>query len=203
MMEWNIQSRAHACQATGHAFKDGETFHTALLRTRDGLERIDLSGAAWREQSAEILARPSFVSHWMTTYERPPAQPPEAIRRDDAESLLRVLLSRKDARHEGAAFILAAMLERKRLLRIKATVRDEGRRVTLYEHPKSGDMLAVVDPNLDLSDLMAVQRDVATLLEHGLPPEPGAAEIAEATPVADVVEEPFNTPSEVTTLAPA
>ena len=202
MMEWNIQARAHACQATGKAFADGEAFHTALLQTREGLERIDVSAAAWKERSAEILARPGFVSHWMTTYEAPPARPPEAIRRDDAESLLRALLARKDPRHEGAAFVLAVMLERKRLLRVKGTVPDAGRRVTLYEPPKSGDVLAVADPNLDLADLASVQRDVATLLEHGLPAEPGTGTAAEAGATADVVEEPFNAPSEIKTLAP-
>lgn len=202
MMEWNIQARAHACQATGKAFADGEAFHTALLQTREGLERIDVSAAAWKERSAEILARPGFVSHWMTTYEAPPARPPEAIRRDDAESLLRALLARKDPRHEGAAFVLAVMLERKRLLRVKGTVPDAGRRVTLYEHPKSGDVLAVADPNLNLADLASVQRDVATLLEHGLPAEPGTGTAAEAGATADVVEEPFNAPSEIKTLAP-
>ena len=203
MMEWNIQARAHACQATGKAFADGESFHTALMQTREGLERIDLSAPAWKEQSAEILARPGFVSHWVTTSEAPPARPPEAIRRDDAESLLRALLARKDPQHEGAAFVLAVMLERKRLLRVKGTVRDAGRRVTLYEHPKSGDVLAVTDPSLDLADLVAVQRDVASLLEHGLPAGPEAETATDAGPAGDAVEEPFNAPSEVKTLAPS
>lgn len=203
MMEWNIQARAHACHATGKAFSEGESFHTALLQTRAGLERIDLSAPAWKEQSAEILARPGFVSHWVTTYEAPPARPPEAIRRDDAEALLQALLARREARHEGAAFVLAVMLERKRLLRVKGTVRDGARRVTLYEHPKSGDVLAVVDPGLDLADLAAVQRDVAALLEQGLPAEPGHAPEADSNATAGAVEEPFNPPSDITTLAPA
>jgi hypothetical protein len=201
MMEWNIQARAHACQATGKAFADGEAFHTALMQTREGLERIDLSAPAWKEQSAEILARPGFVSHWVTTYEAPPARPPEAIRRDDAEALLRALLARKDPRHEGAAFVLAVMLERKRSIRVKGTVRNEGRRVTLYEHPKSGDVLAVADPNLDLADLASVQRDVASLLEHGLPAEPRGEPATEAGAAVEAVEEPFNAPSEIKTLA--
>lgn len=203
MLEWNIQSRAHACQATGRPFARGESFHTALLRSREGLERLDLSAPAWREQSAEIQARPGFVSHWVTTYEPPPATPPEAIRRDDAESLLRALLTRRDPRHEGAAFVLAAMLERKRLLKTKGQARDEGRRITLYEHPKSGDVLAVVDPGLNLADLESVQRDVATLLEHGLPGETPSASEPSPVPAQGATEEPFNPPSELTTLAPA
>lgn len=206
MLEWNIQSRGHACHVTGKGFAQGDVFHTALIETRQGFERLDLSPVAWKEQGAEIIARPGFVSHWVGTYEPPPAAAPEAIRRDDAESLLRALLELRDPRHEGAVFILAAMLERKRLLKIKGHSREAGRRVTLYEHPKSGDIFAVTDPGLQLSQLETVQRDVAMLLEHGL--QPSAPEKVVENPVPDTPtaspsEEPLNSSSEITSLAPA
>jgi hypothetical protein len=206
MLEWNIQSRGHACHVTGKGFAEGDVFHTALIETRHGFERLDLSPSAWKEQGAEIIARSGFVSHWVGTYEPPPAAAPEAIRRDDAESLLRALLELRDPRHEGAVFILAAMLERKRLLKIKGHSRETGRRVTLYEHPKSGDIFAVTDPGLQLSQLESVQRDVAMLLEHGLPqrtPEEGAKDPAPAEATAGPSEEPFIPPSETASLAPA
>lgn len=199
MLEWNIQSRAHTCHQTGHSFTQGERYHTVLIEGRQGFERLDLSAAAWREHGAEISARPGFVSHWVGTYQPPAAAPPEAIRRDDAESLLRALLARGDATHAGAVYILAVMLERKRLLKVKAQTRESGRRITLYEQPKTGDVFAVADPELQLTQLEAVQRDVASLLEHGLP----ALELEVAAPPAAPEEEPFNAPSELTTLAPA
>jgi hypothetical protein len=201
MLEWNIQSRAHTCHRTGHAFTQGERYHTVLIEGRQGFERLDLSAAAWREHGTEISTKPGFVSHWVGTYQAPAAAPPEAIRRDDAESLLRALLARGDARHAGAVYILAVMLERKRLLKVKAQTRESGRRITLYEQPKTGDVFAVADPELQLSQLEAVQRDVASLLEHGLP----ALEVEAAAPPLSGApeEEPFNAPSELTTLAPA
>lgn len=197
MLEWNIQSRAHACHQTGHTFTDGERYHTVLIEGRHGYERLDFSAAAWKSHSAEIMGKPGFVSHWVGTYHSPAAAPPEAIRKDDAESLLRGLLARGDERHAGAAYILAVMLERKRLLKVKAQTREGGRRTTHYEHPKSGDLFTVRDPELQLSQLEEVQRDVAHLLEHGLPAEPEVAGVGVPT------EEPFNAPSEMTTLAPA
>ncbi len=101
----------------------------------------------------------------------------------------------------GAVYILAVMLERKRLLKVKAQTRESGRRITLYEQPKTGDVFAVADPELQLSQLESVQRDVASLLEHGLP----ALEVEAAAPPLPGApeEEPFNAPSELTTLAPA
>ncbi len=198
MLEWNIQSRAHTCHITHHHFVEGESYHTVLMETRNGFERLDLTAAAWKEHGVEIGGRPGFVSHWMGTYQPPAAAPPEAIRRDDAESLLRALLERRDARYGAAAFILAVMLERKRLLRMKGQAREGGKRVLLYEQPKTGDVFAVTDPDLQLSQLESVQRDVAQLLEHGIP-ELDLTGGEELGPV----EEPFNAPSELTTLAPA
>jgi hypothetical protein len=196
MLEWNIQSRGHACFVTGRHFADGEAYFTVLLDQRHGFERLDLSREAWATHGAEILARPNFVSHWQGVYHAPPPVPPEAIRKDDAESLLRKLVERRDERHAPACYILAVMLERKRVLRVKQQLRENGRRVFIYEHAKSGDVFAIADPELHLEQLEAVQRDVGQLLEHGLPDE-GAV-----TPGVPV-EEPFNPPSEIATLAPA
>lgn len=198
MIEWHIQSRAHACQQTGRQFRDGETYHTILRDTKAGFERLDLCAEAFRESGAEILAKPGIVSHWKGTYEAPPPVPPEAIRKDDAETLLRKLMERREDRHAAATYILAVMLERKRILRVKAQSRESGRRVFVYEHPKSGDLFTIADPDLQLAQLEQVQHDVAQLLEHGIPEE-AVAVPAETVPT----EEPFNPPSEVPTLAPA
>lgn len=204
MMEWHIQSRAHACQRSGRQFQDGETYHTLLLDTKAGFERMDLCVEAFKEGGAELLAKSNLVSHWKGVYEAPPPVPPEAIRRDDAESLLRKLLERREERHAAAAYILAVMLERKRILRVKGQSRDNGRRVFIYEHPKSGDLFSIGDPDLQLDQLEAVQRDVAHLLEHGLHDDSPVVVAAEIGPVeVGPVEEPFNAPSEIPTLAPA
>lgn len=189
MNEWNIQSRGHACGISGRPFAHHQPYHTVLLAApRQGFERLDLSAEAWESHGAEILARPNLVSHWRGTYVAPPPAPPEPIRRDDAESLLRKLVERQEEQYSAACYILAAMLERKRILRVKAQVREQGRRVFLYEQPRTGDVFSIVDPELQLHQLDAVQRQVADLLAHGL---------VEPSPT----EEPFAAPSEVATLA--
>lgn len=191
MFEWIIQSRAHQCQLTGKTFANGEAYHTVLLDAKTGFERLDLSSAAWKEHGAEINQRPNFVSHWIGTYVASPPVTPDAIRKDDAETLLRALLERKDERFTPATFILAVMLERKKVLRVKSQLRENDRRVLVYDHVKTGDIFLIKDPELQLAQLDAVQHDVAHLLEHGLPVE------------GDPTEEPFNPPSEINTLAPA
>ena len=183
MNDWNIQSRSHHCQACDRAFTDQEKYHTVLTDEKSDYQRLDVCPACWETQYAEgATDRKGFISYWQGVYEAPPAAPPEAIRRDDAESLLRKLIEENDPQHAAAAYILAVMLERKRQLKIKEQLQREGRRVFIYEQPKTGDIFTIADPDLQLDQLDAVQHQVAQLLEHGLNP-PAAAGIIEAPPV--------------------
>ena len=190
MIEWNIQSRAHTCQACSRGFRPHEAFHTLLFSERSGYVRTDVCEDCWQAQHAEAANhRKGFVSHWLGTFEPPPTTPPEAIQKDTAESLLRKLVELGDPQHAGAVFILAVMLERKRLLKVKAQTVEEGRRVLVYEHSRSGDVFTIPDPALQLDQLELVQRDVANLLEHGLNPvvEPAPAAPADG-PAPDATD---------------
>jgi len=182
MNEWNIQSRAHGCEACARPFADGQPFHTLLYDEKSGpLHRMDVCDACWQSQFSDgARERKGFVSHWQGSYEAPPAQAPEAIEKETAETLLRKLIEQNDPRYAPAAFILAVMLERKRLLRVKEQLKRDGRRVFVYEHPKTGDLFTIADPDLQLNQLAAVQHDVAHLLEHGLGPAPAPANPAVA-----------------------
>ena len=118
MNEWNIQSRAHACEVCGQAFADKQAYHTVLFDEPPLLRRSDICEACAKKVNDQ-RGRAGFISQWQGTYEAPPAQPVEAIQKDTAETLLRKLVALNDPRHAPAAFILAVMLERKRLLKVK------------------------------------------------------------------------------------
>ena len=94
----------------------------------------------------------------------------DAIQKETAETLLRKLIEQNDPRYAPAAFILAVMLERKRILKVKEQIVRDGKRVFIYEQPGTGDVFTIADPDLRLDQLEAVQRDVGALLEHGLNP---------------------------------
>jgi hypothetical protein len=181
MIDWNIQSRNHLCQACQQRFVDQETFHTLLFDQKCGFERFDVCETCWKNQYSQgATDRKGFVSHWQGVYSVPPVGPVEPIQKDTAEGLLRRLIELKDPSHAAALFILAIMLERKRLLKVKAEWNDTGGRAFVYEHAKTGDLFTIPDPNLQLDQLDQVQRDVAQLLEHGL--QPG---VAREGPLAD------------------
>lgn len=170
MNDWNIQARARACQACERAFSDKEAFHTLLFEHRSGFERLDVCGGCWEEQHRHgATDRKGFVSHWQGVYLVPPPAPPEPIQRDSAESLLRRLTALNDPAWQPAAFILAVMLERKRILKTREQWRQGSKRTFVYEMPRTGEVFTIPDPDLHLDQLAAVQRDVADLLERGLP----------------------------------
>jgi hypothetical protein len=179
MNDWNIQSRSQSCQATNRPFEDKEPYHTLLVRTKEGYERLDVCEDAWREQFSEGAAeRKGFVSHWRGVFRVPPPKEPDPIERESAESLLRKIVEANDPQYAEASYILAVMLERKRILKVQSEFEEEGRRVFVYEHAKTGDVFTIADPELNLADMEKVQQEVALLMEYGLegpPPEEEAA----------------------------
>ncbi len=194
MTDWNIQQRARACAACAKPFADKAPYHTLLFDERAEFRRSDVCQQCWESQySNGARERKGFISYWQGIYEAPPP-PNEPIQKTTALSLLRQLIERNDPQYIAAGYILAVMLERKRLLKIKEQFLREGRRLFVYEEPRSGDVFSIVDPGLQLNHLEAVQREVAALLEHGLNPPPHSgpevAALAPETPEASAQAAP-------------
>lgn len=160
--EWPIKHRADACARTQRPFEPGEHFYTLLFREGDGFRREDLSEEAWAERNENILP----FSFWKTRYEPPPPAPPEPLGKENAEEILRRLLATNDASHTNACYVLAVMLERKRVLKQIKTEQTEGRPVLIYEHAKNGDVFIVPDVRLRLDEIEHVQNEVSQLLRN-------------------------------------
>ena len=158
--DWDIKSRAHTCSRTGREFEEGEFFYTMLVREGDGFRREDLSEDAWKERNDNIEP----FSFWRSKYEPPAPPPPEPIAKDDAEGLLRHLIEENDPSRMNARYILALMLERKRLLR---PVESSDEDMLVYEHATTGETLVLENPRLGLNRIAEVQVEVAGMLGMG------------------------------------
>jgi hypothetical protein len=158
--EWPIKHRADSCARTSRPFEPGEHFYTLLFREGDGFRREDLSEEAWTQRNENI--RP--FSFWKTRYEPPPAAPPEPLARESAEKLLRRLLAENNPANANACYVLAVMLERKRVVKQVKTEQPDGPPVLVYEHAKSGDVFIVPEVRLKLDELEHVQHEVSQLL---------------------------------------
>lgn len=188
MNEWNIQSRAHACETCGQPFADKQPYRTVLFEEGNELHRSDICEPC-AEKSGDFRSRAGFISQWHGVYEVPPPVT-EVIQKDTAETLLRKLIEQNDPRHMPSAYILAVMLERKRILKVKEQVKREGQRVFVYEQPKTGDVFTIADPELRLDQLEQVQHDVAQLLEHGLNSPVTAEPATDAQPATETPAAP-------------
>jgi hypothetical protein len=157
--EWAIKHRSDVCTATQRPFVPGEYFYTLLFRDAEGFRREDLTEEAWSKRNENI--RP--FSFWRSRYEPAPAAPPETLGKESAEELFRRLLSGENP-PANPCYVLAVMLERKRVLKQIKTEETENGRMLVYEHPASGDVFIVPDPKLRLDEIESVQNEVSTLL---------------------------------------
>ena len=165
--EWEIKSRGKSCSVTGRDFAEGEVFHTLLYREPDNtFRREDLCEEAWQERRKAFLsgAEPAPFSSWKTRYEPPPPPPPESLGKQTAEALLRKYMDEPGREKANARYILALMLERKKILKPVETKVENGERYLIYEHRETGEAFVILDPMLRLDQLDAVQQEVAALL---------------------------------------
>jgi len=156
--DWAIKHRADVCAATQRPFEPGEYFYTLLFRDEGGFRREDLSEDAWTSRNENIQP----FSFWKTRYEPLPVES-EPLAKENAEQLFRRLIGSENP-PANACYVLAAMLERKKVLKQIKTENAEKGRLLIYEHGATGDVFIVPDPGLRLDELEHVQNEVAQLL---------------------------------------
>jgi len=162
---WHIKRCADVCTGTGIAFGDGEEIMTRLLFENGEYLREDYSLACWEKQNPD-----HGLSAWKSLFHKP-VPPEEVVKKENAESLLRKLVAKEDREHTHAIYILAVMLERKKILVEKEVQRREDqKKIRIYEHKKVGDTFLIVDPELKLAEIESVQEEVIGLL-GGKPPK--------------------------------
>ena len=169
---WSIKTRSKTCAASEEAFEDGEKIRAAIFPDPEssGYLRKDYKVEAW-EKSEDDEAP---FSTWLTTYTPPVIEEkPEAVVQDDPETLLGKLIEEDEAHTENARYILAVMLERKKLLRETDTQELPTGKLRVYEQRKSGDIYIIKDPQIPLSDVDKVQEEVRALLDPQPEPKPG------------------------------
>ena len=167
--EWNIRTCADQCCACGRRFADRERLMSRLRFAAEGYLRDDFCAGCWPGRKPD--GGPE-VSAWSAAWLAPAPKAPEAQKKETAESLLREMMETDDPGRRNVIFILAVMLERRRILVEKEVqVHPDGRKIRVYEHKQTGESFVVPDPQLRLLEIEGVQREVMELL--GIPPPAG------------------------------
>jgi len=166
--EWNIRPRGSACETCQHPFAEGETCVSTIVSSPDG----DGAPALVRSDRCQDCARkapvPDAISVWQSPYHAPePPAKTDLAPRQTVETLLRRLLDEADPARAPVLYILAVMLERKKLL-VERDVRPQpdGSLLRLYEHRRTGEAFLVPDPGLRPDQLDSVQEEVVRLLDN-------------------------------------
>jgi len=186
---WHVRSRARECAATNRPFTDGDTIVTALYPDPEtgGYVRRDICIQAW-QTLAEDAEKP--FSFWKTTFSAPSGnETPDEVERLSPEEILHRLVEEDEDHTENTRYILAVMLERKKILRETDNQLTPNGILRVYEHRKTGEVFLIRDPNIPLSEVEAVQNEVFELLgNNGRRSEPVLLD--ETEPVVEDAEVP-------------
>ena len=162
---WQIKRRSDLCAGTHTPFVDKEEIVTRLRFENGEYIREDYCLSWWNQHNLD-----HGLSSWKSVFHVPPP-PTEVVKKENAETLLRKMVAKEDADDTNAIYILAVMLERKKILAEKdVQIRDDKTKVRVYEHKKTGETFLVVDPELKLAEIEKVQEEVVGLL-GGKPPK--------------------------------
>lgn len=176
--EWVIKSRGRVCAICNEPFADGAMIYSSLHQGAEGYERMDISEACWPNAPRE-----KTISFWRSVYQAPPAVPEEPLKKETVETLLRQYMSKEDFSRLQVIYILAVMLERKRVLIERDVQRKEdGTKLRIYEHRQTGEIFTIPDPELRLDQIGEVQQQVNELLGIPAPGSSVAPAIAVAAP---------------------
>ncbi len=164
---WHIKARSHHCSVTNKPFSEGQPFLTALFTDpgSDGYLRLDFSEDGWGTRNEK---EPQPFSFWRSVYRPPEAETRiEIVEKDDPEALLARLVEEDEAHTENARYILAVMLERRKLLIETDSQKTRSGLLRIYQHRHSGEIFIVKDPQIPLSEVAPLQAEVQQLLAPG------------------------------------
>jgi len=187
---WHVRSRSRECAATHHAFTEGETIVTALYPDPEssGYLRRDICLEAWNKLPADSEKPFSF---WKTTFTTPSGgEQPNPAAKLSAEEILHRLVAEDEDHTENTRYILAVMLERRKLLRETDSQRTPTGILRVYEHRKTGEIYLIRDPDIPLAQVEAFQNEVIVLLENnGRMPDPVVPETPADAPAHEIQAE--------------
>jgi hypothetical protein len=160
--DWDIKPRGTICADCEKMFEHNEAYFSALTYGEEGYQRHDFCTGCWVGKEAELQP----FSSWKGTFIIPPeVKDEEPLKKENAESLLRRLIEDDNTENAPVIYILAVMLERKKILVEKdVNIEEDGTVHRVYEHKKSGETFLILDPQLKLDRLQDVQERVVELL---------------------------------------
>ncbi len=165
VVDWKIKNGSGVCHHSGKKFANEEKFFTCIFADpeSDGFIRRDYSDSAWKEINKKL--DPAPYSFWKSVYKEHHTAAKEASKKQNTiEAMLHRMIEEGKGETENARYILALMLERKKILVPTEVKETSNNRLLFYEHKDTGAVYIVADPMLRLDEVDKIQDEVATQL---------------------------------------
>ncbi|MDP8214841.1 MAG: hypothetical protein RAO92_08530 [Candidatus Euphemobacter frigidus] len=177
MRNWEIRARSRFCSSCDQPFEIGQTYLSILDFRELEPQRKDYCVRCWKERglaaspfdfAQDLRKEGAGKAYWQSHFKRltTPAEK-EVIKKDVIERLLDRYIRSEEESHINLCYILALLEERKKVLIPRETMIDEeGRKIIVYEHAATGATYLIRDPQLSLTEVETVQKQVKELIEQ-------------------------------------
>jgi hypothetical protein len=113
-MDFEVERPSKVCAASGRELAPGETFYSVLVRTTEGLKRMDYSVEAWTSPPADAVA--SWKSQVPIETHRKPRMAPNDVLLELFDELAHTPESAE------LRYVLALLMIRRRLFKLEETI---------------------------------------------------------------------------------
>ncbi len=174
-MEWEVQKGGCQCEGCRSAFMDHQLYHCLLILGAETLQRQDYCATCWNEKIAPGLGSTKDYAAWSAYFKIVlPVLKEEVIKKDHAQSVFRKLLACGDPTKKNILFVMAVMLERKKILKQQKVIRQEStdgsaaKKILVYVHGETAESITIEDPQIPLAQWTRIQKEVTDLLAEEL-----------------------------------
>ena len=138
-MSWNITGCNKQCKGCNVQFQDGHIYHCHLSLGVDGPIREDYCQECWDKFNLESSEK---ISYWQGKFKsKTVVVKEEPIKESASKRLLKKWLNSPERLHQCFCYILALMLQRKKIFQPQPPLKEPGNKDKLvYEDKETGEM---------------------------------------------------------------
>ena len=158
---WRISKSREQCSYCGKEFSERSTFFSVLSEEDDELVREDFCPTCWEN----FRTQPHFC-FWRAR--REPREKKQKLDTEVMLSLFDQLEGAEDDRKRAFRFVLALYLMRRKELRLDTIRRGDDAESMVFKGKGSGEIVEVINPDLDEAQIQQVSEHLTELLNASL-----------------------------------
>ena len=152
------------CAVTGEPIPVGEKYMAALRETAIGMERLDISLAAWKD-----FDKSNLLASWQSVMPEPQAKKKVFVDDEVLCQLFERLADTAEPAKLNFRFVLGLILMRKRLIQYESSRIVDGKDIwTVKPKGRPDDRLEMVNPKLDEAQVAEVSTQLGEILNSEL-----------------------------------